>query len=221
MVTTGFVGKSHGLLMHPILSPPLPTPPVAILRTLTGSSSTYNSPSKFTLPSTKDIPLLTGKHDWGLWHSAVRTLILNTNLLGHIADELLPGASYDPGLWPTYPPVIHLDFSQSELHCFSEWWSQDGIASHILTSRLLSSVLGSLPIANERMGQHHSARHVYFTLRQQFGAGDYSAVMVIEARLRQLRCLPTQGGVQISDFINTWRISYNQMEAAGFFFYLG
>jgi hypothetical protein len=40
--------------------------------------------------------------------------------------------------------------------------------------------------------------------------------MIIEARLRQLRCLPTRGGVRVADFINTWRVSINQMEAAGF-----
>jgi hypothetical protein len=61
---------------------------------------------KFSLPSTKDIPLLTGKHDWGPWHSAVSSLILCSNLLSHIADDLLPGATYDPDLWPTYPPIL-------------------------------------------------------------------------------------------------------------------
>ena len=55
----------------------------------------------------KDIPILSGKHDWGPWHSAVRTLIMNANLLGHIADDPLPGATFDPGLWPTYPPAVH------------------------------------------------------------------------------------------------------------------
>jgi hypothetical protein len=40
--------------------------------------------------------------------------------------------------------------------------------------------------------------------------------MVIEARLRQLRCLPTRGGVRIADFVTTWCTSLNQMEAAGF-----
>ena len=169
-----------------------------------------------TLPSTKDIPILTGKHDWGPWHSAARTLILNANLLGHIADEPLPGANFDPGLWPTYPPAVHRMSTQAELQLFTDWWSRDGLASHILTSRLSSSVLGSLPIANERMGLRRSARTVYLTLRHQFGAGDYSSVMVIEARLRQLRCLPTRGGVRLSEYISTWRVSINQMEVAGF-----
>ena len=40
--------------------------------------------------------------------------------------------------------------------------------------------------------------------------------MVTEACLCQLRCLPARGGVRILDFITTWRISINQMEAAGF-----
>ena len=66
------------------------------------------------------------------------------------------------------------------------------------------------------MGQRRSSRAVYLTLRHQYGAGDYSAVMVIEARHCQLKCLPTQGGVRLADFITTWRTSLNQMEAAGF-----
>ena len=169
-----------------------------------------------SLPSTKDVPILTGKHDWGPWHSAVRTLTLNANLLGHISDNPLPGAIFDPGLWPTYPPVIHQHSTQPEIQAFTDWWSRDGLASHILTSRLSSAVLGSLPIANERMGHRRSARTVYNTLRHQYGAGDYSAVMLIEARLRQLRCMPSRGGVKITDFINTWRTSLSQMEAAGF-----
>src|ERR1700678_4055587 len=169
-----------------------------------------------SLPSTKDVPLLSGKHDWGPWNSAVRALIMNANLLGHIADEPLPGASFDPGLWPTYPPTVRQDSSLAEIQLFTEWWTRDGLASHILTSRLTSSVLGCLPVANERMGHRRSSRTIYTTLCHQFGAGDYSAVMVIEARLRQLRCLPTCGGVRVTDFITTWRTSVNQMEAAGF-----
>jgi hypothetical protein len=169
-----------------------------------------------TLPSTKDVPLFTGKHDWGPWHSAVRTLSLNSNLLGHVADDPLPRAAFDPGLWPTYPPTVHQRSTHAEIQSFTTWWSRDGLTSHILMSRLSSSVLSSLPIPNERMGQRRSARSVYLTLHHQYGAGDYSAVMLIEAHLHRLRCLPTRGGVCILEFISTWCISINQMEAAGF-----
>jgi hypothetical protein len=173
---------------QPPLPPPQPIPPL-LTPTVHNHSSFFNS----SLPSTKDVPILSGKHDWGPWHSAVRTLIMNANLLGHIADDPLPGAYYDPGLWPTYPPAVHRHSTQAEIQLFTEWWTRDGLASHILTSRLSSSVLGCLPIANERMGHRRSSRTVYLTLRHQFGAGDYSAVMVIEARLRQLKCLPMLG----------------------------
>jgi hypothetical protein len=177
--------------------------PHSIIRTVNPHSKLPTSHFSSSL-STNDIPLLSGKHDWGPWHSAARTLFLNANLLGHIADDPLPGASFDPGLWPTYPPVIHQGSSQAEIQSFNEWWSRDGLASHILTSRLTPSVLGCIPIPNDRMGQRRSARAVYSTLRHQFSAGDYSAVMIIEARLRQLRCLPIRGGVHVAEFINTW-----------------
>jgi hypothetical protein len=209
------------LPFHPQPPPPLqpqppPLPPQYIPPLLPPTTNTHFPSFNSSLPSTKDVPLLSGKHDWGPWHSAVRTLVMNANLLGHIADDPLPGASYDPGLWPTYPPAVHQRSTQAEIQMFTDWWTRDGLASHILTSRLTSSVLGCLPIANERMGHRRSSRTVYHILRHQFGAGDYSAVMVIEARLQQLKCLPARGGVRITDFITTWRISVNQMEAAGF-----
>src|SRR5882757_2769317 len=86
------------------------------------SVSPYNTKINFTLPSTKDIPLLTGKHDWGPWHSVVRTLILHANVLGHIAEDPLPDAAYDPDLEPTYPPTIYRGSSSDEKAEFSEWW---------------------------------------------------------------------------------------------------
>ena len=214
----------HHQFMHPL---PAPQPTYPIFPQLFYQHSqparpapvlpiVHNPSATSSLPSMKDIPLLTGKHDWGPWHSAVRTLILNSNLLGHIADDLLPGASFDSGLSPTYPPLVRRGSTHAEIQAFTDCWSQDGLASHILMSRLTASVLGCLPIANERMGQRRSVRVVYTTLRHQFGAGDYSAVMVIEAQLHQLKCLPMRGGVHVADFITTWRISINQMEAAGF-----
>ena len=72
---------------RPIPLPINQIPPIASPVTTTSSLPSY---SRLTLPTTKDIPLLTGRHDWGPWHSAVRTLILHLNLLGHIADSPLP-----------------------------------------------------------------------------------------------------------------------------------
>src|ERR1700679_4112847 len=56
------------------------------------SSSSHVPPVRssrlqISLPSTKDIPLLSGKRDWAPWHFAVRALIRKPNVLAYIADE--------------------------------------------------------------------------------------------------------------------------------------
>ena len=157
-----------------------------------------------------------GKHDWGPWHSAVSSLVLCSNLLIHIADNLLPNAAYDPDLWPTYPPVITPDSSQEDHAKFMSWWTWDGTVTHILTSQLSPTILSSLPVANLCLNQCRSARDVYQFLQNNYGARDYSTVMIIEAKLSQMRCLPTQGGIKVSDYVAMWRTAYNQMEAAGY-----
>jgi hypothetical protein len=75
----------------PPLPPPIPPPPV--LAPPTSTASNLPTSLNIFLPSTEDVPLLLGKHDWGPWHSAVRTLILNATLLDHIADDPYPGAT--------------------------------------------------------------------------------------------------------------------------------
>ena len=133
-------------------------PPIHLPHPLTVHTATaplqqvqHISLANSSLPSTKDVPLPTGKHDWGPWHLAVRTLILNANILGHIVDDPLLGAVYDPGLWPTYPPSVNQRSSQVELQSFNDWWSRNGVASHILTSRL-SSCVGQPPHCQQTHG---------------------------------------------------------------------
>ena len=82
----------------------------------------------------------------------------------HIADELLPGAAYDSDLWPTYSPVLQQDSNPDERVEFSNWWTRDGVVTHILTSHLSPAMLSSLPVANLRLAQCRSARDVYRAL---------------------------------------------------------
>ena len=113
--------------------------------------------SEITLPSTKDIPILTGKHNWRPWHMAVWTLIDCSNLLSHVHKDMLPGALYDPDLEPAFPPVITCDSPQHKKDRYSGWWSYDKVAAYILTSCLSPTVLGTVPIANLQLGQQRSA----------------------------------------------------------------
>jgi hypothetical protein len=75
---------------------------------------------KFTLPSTKNISILNGKHNWGLWHTAIWTLIDCLNLFGHIHENMLPGALYDPDLKPSFLPVISCESLQYKEYIYSE-----------------------------------------------------------------------------------------------------
>jgi hypothetical protein len=90
--------------VHPIplnfnqnFSPPTTSSYIPHTSNSNHSQCNYSSRStmNFSLPTTKDIPLLMGKHDWGPWYSAVSSLVLCSNLLSHIADNLLPDAAYD------------------------------------------------------------------------------------------------------------------------------
>ena len=143
-------------------------------------------------------------------------LIDCSNLLGHIHKSMLPGMLYDPDLEPSFPPTIAPDSPQHEKDTYSERWQHDKVAAYILTSRLSPHVLATIPIVNSQLGQRRSARTIYSTLKNNYGAGDYSAVMAIETRLRQLKCMPARGGVRVLDYVSTWRMLYNQMEAAGY-----
>jgi hypothetical protein len=120
-----------------------------------------------------------------------------TLTLGHIHESMLPGALYDPDLEPSFPPVIMWESSQREKDIYSDWWNHDKVAAYILTSHLFPAALGTIPIANSQLGQRRSARMIYVMLKNNYGAGDYSAVMAIEAQLRRLKCLPARG---VSEF---------------------
>ena len=127
--------QPRSLLPNPILFPQTCSHRTQPLQTHTAFTPLPQHNSSFpSFSSTRDIPVLTGKHDWGPWHSVVHTLILNANLLGHIAHDPLPGTLFDPGLSPTYPPVLHRESTCAEVQNFTDWWSCDGLASHVLTS---------------------------------------------------------------------------------------
>jgi hypothetical protein len=82
-----------------------------------------------------------------------------------------------------YSPVITHDSSQHEKEMYLEWWNCDKVTSYTLTSQLSPSVLGTIPIVNSQLGQCRLAQTIYATLKNNYGAGNYSAVMAIEACL--------------------------------------
>ena len=108
-----------------------------------------------TLPSSTFIPLLTGRADWGAWSDTVSMAIMNMNLYSHIAEQYTPWYGFDPGLKPTYPPIIDENASQSDIISLYDWWRCDGQVSRILFSRLSASARSQLSGAG---ATHHTRR---------------------------------------------------------------
>jgi len=172
-----------------------------------------NSSSKPSLPSTKDIPLLTGTSTWTPWNTQVRALVMHSGAFSHIADSPTVAQVFDPDLIPSYPPnPLTITSTAAEYETFSTWWTLDGIASHVLTTRLSADVNSSIPLPNERAGERRSACFVYETLRRLYGCGDFASATVVEEKLRGLRCTSLLG---ISQFMITWRSGINLMQSAG------
>jgi hypothetical protein len=97
------------------------------------------------------------------------------------------------------------------LLCTSPFPMQQPIP-HLYASLFLRNVLST----NSQLGQQRLVRAIYATSKNNYRARDYSVVMAIQAKLCQLKCLPTQGGAQVLDYISTWCVLYNQMEATGY-----
>jgi hypothetical protein len=107
----------------------------------------------------------------------VWTLIDCSNLLGHVHGNMLPGALYGPNLEPSFSPVITHESLQHKKDIYLDWWNHDKVAAYILTSHLSAAVLRTISIANSQLGQQRSARVIYAMLKNNYGAGNYSAVL--------------------------------------------
>jgi len=107
------------------------------------------------------IPILTGRSDWCPWSDALTTAVIGMNLFGHIAEDHDSQWGFDPGLIPTYLPVIHQGFdpgsiptylpvihqnsSPKEFQAWNIWWIHDGQVLHLLVSWLSPNARSQLP----------------------------------------------------------------------------
>jgi len=192
---------------------PFPFPPI-INPNQQQNQNLSSSPT--TLPTVTHIPLLTGWSDWGPWFAAVGNHIGNLGLIPHVCDDPKQGDPFDPGRIPTYPPVITMLSTQAELSAWESWWRSDGIAGHILTSRLSASAHSQLLVFNPLSGpQRRTAREVFGHLHRLFGGGDYTSSSALKNQLRYLHC-----GAHVVDYVTQWRAGIAQLNDSGYPFTL-
>ena len=189
----------------------LPYPFSPIINSNQQSQNQNLSSSPTTLPTVTHIPLLTGRSDWGPWFAAVGNHIGNLGLIPHVCDDPKPDDPFDPGRIPSYPPVITVLSTQPELSAWDSWWRSDGIATHILTSRLSASARSQLPVFNPLSGsQRRTAHKVFGHLHCLFRGGDYTSSSALKTLLHNLRC-----GARVADYVTQWHAGVTQLNNSG------
>jgi len=135
------------------------------------------------------------------------TTVIGMNLFGHIAEGSDSQRVYDPGLIPTYPPVIHQNSSPEELQAWTIWCLHDGQVLHLLVSRLLPNAHTQLPGTGTSQPQCRTVQSVYWELVHLFGGTDFNSAAVMHDELITLHCAPQR----ISDYVSRWRTGLNHL----------
>lgn len=133
------------------------------------------------------------------------------NLFGHIAEDHDSQWGFDLGSMPTYPPVIHQNYSPEELQAWNIWWIWDGQVLHLLVSQLSPNACSQLPGAGTSQPRRRTARSVYRELVRLFGGTDFNSAAVMHDELIALHCAPAR----ISDYVSRWRTGLNHLVSAG------
>ncbi|KAH0580183.1 hypothetical protein H2248_001705 [Termitomyces sp. 'cryptogamus'] len=162
------------------------------------------------LPPLSSIPRLTGLSDWSSWYTHVMMLIEHLGLVGHICPIPPPGTPFDATciivVPPPYPPHNTLD----EEHEYQTFWHKDGICSHILTGKLSTEILGSLPPVCS--GPHNfptrTARDILACLRRCYSVGSASSAKALKDSVTHLQCIPTT----IPAYVQAWCTVVNQLD---------
>ncbi|KAF9031620.1 hypothetical protein BJ165DRAFT_1358204, partial [Panaeolus papilionaceus] len=190
------VHSSHHSVPHPAAQPAI-----------------YLSQPKPTLPSTKDIPLLKDASTWNSWYDSVYNYLTNLGVFNHVCPPTDGSVTVvDPQFIPTYPPPLYADSSPDEIALHTAWWAEDGIASHIITSRLSDDVRASIPKPSASRAERLSARNAFAVLQELYGQGDYVSTSIAMEKLRTLR-FPSDEAKDALSYIKTWRKYYNAMDA--------
>jgi len=112
---------------------------------------------------------------------------------------------------PSYPPALPDEPLAGELEEYDSWWQDDGIARHILCSRLGPGPWSVVPLKRNVHGTPVStARDVFHILCETYGGGDHSSAGELKDQLIALHCGSTRDSVQL--YVETWCSNLRQLE---------
>ena len=163
-----------------------------------------------SLPTVTHIPLLSARSDFGAWNDGVRALIQHLGYTGHISHPPTTGITPRPDRIPTYPPALPDYPAADELATYKVWWECDNVVTHILLSRLHSTVRAILPSDDDDdISTPRTSRTVYTILRKSYGIHGHASGSALFAELRSLRC-----GPRVQEYVTKWRGGVSQLRSA-------
>ena len=142
----------------------------------------------------------------------MRSLVHYLGYTGHIASQPASGIVPRADRAPSYPPSVSTTPSRAELETSRTWWEEDNIVSHILTSRLTTSVLTILPFEDDDDSlTPRTARTVYEILRKLYSVHNHTSSSALYSELCNLQC-----GGRVLEYVTKWRAGISQLRAARF-----
>ena len=103
-------------------------------------------------------------------------------------------------------------FTDDEYASFLAWWKADGVASHIISSRLAPHVSSIIPPDEDDDGNPCTARIMLTALRDAFGLVDYAHAAALKERLFAIRATAPK----VNEYVTEWRATITQLRGAGY-----
>ncbi|KAJ2911308.1 hypothetical protein MD484_g9106, partial [Candolleomyces efflorescens] len=156
-----------------------------------------------------------GLADFPLWFEKVRAELQNQGVWGHVKpiggvdeSDWLPG---DDAV--TMPPPFTRYAAQEEIRWAEQWQARDGIARHVVVSRLSPQILAGLPKTEEgREARGASARTIWEFLVRVYGGG---SIMKAMEGWQAVLVLKVGQGVTVRKLLASYREAYWKMVMVG------
>ena len=133
---------------------------------------------------------------------------------GHITSQPAAGVTPRADCTPSYSPTLSTRPTTVELETSRTWWEDDNIVSHILTSRLTTSVLSILPFEDDDKSLTPQTAHtVYDVLWKLYSVHNHTSSSALYSELCNLQC-----NGRVLEYVTKWRAGVLQLRAARFIF---
>lgn len=140
-------------------------------------------------------------------------MLRHVNVWDHVCDPPPHGAAYEPRNIPSHQPVLLPGHPPEALVQYNAWWRADGLASHILLSRVSPAAQRLIPnVINLTSATSVTARTTWNSMFGLFSGGDWGTSTAVRERLQTMVCSPGR----VLSYVSAWRSGLNTLNSAAF-----